>query len=149
MAGTLVGTRQWFQNPDSKVSAHYGVGKDGSIDKYVPTTSAAWHCGIVANPTAQIYKDNAPANPNDYMVGIEHEGQTGDVMPEAQYQATLWLHRRLSQAYNIPVDRYHIIGHCELDSRPSDQGGRAQCPGSGFPWDRLMADLTTIDDVVG
>jgi N-acetyl-anhydromuramyl-L-alanine amidase AmpD len=33
MAGTLAGTDSWFNNPTSKVSSHFGVGKNGEIYK--------------------------------------------------------------------------------------------------------------------
>ncbi len=141
MAGTFLGTREWFVKGSAEagrpVSAHYGVSKEGRIDKYVYTTRVAWHCGIVNNPTAQIYFEQGEVNPNAYMLGIEHEGFPEDGLTEEQYQATLWLHKRLVITYGIRVGRDRIIGHRELDAV-----NRANCPGLKFPWDRLMGDLT-------
>ena len=31
MQGTLAGTDSWFRNPNAQVSAHFGVGKTGTI----------------------------------------------------------------------------------------------------------------------
>ncbi len=143
MDGTLTGTDQWFtkgsRSAGDPVSAHYGVGKSGEIHKYVITTKAAWHAGRVLNPTAKLYDYFSHANPNLYTIGIEHEGRPGDEMPEEQYQATLWLQRALIQAWGIPVDRTHILGHYEFDSV-----NRKNCPGPSFPWQRLMSDLGGI-----
>jgi N-acetyl-anhydromuramyl-L-alanine amidase AmpD len=38
-------TIRWFQNPKSKVSAHFVVGRDGSITQMVECNRAAWHAG--------------------------------------------------------------------------------------------------------
>ena len=37
MQGSLTGTDHWFQNPNAQVSAHFGIGKDGSVHQYVDT----------------------------------------------------------------------------------------------------------------
>ena len=135
MAGTLSGTDAWFQNPASQVSAHYGVGRSGEIHKYVRDEDTAWHAGEVVQPTAPLRAQYPTLNLNLITVGIEHEGESGDHLTDAQYAATLWLHRTVIAAYGIPVDRTHIILHHEIDA---NHGG---CPGPGFPIDRLMADL--------
>jgi N-acetyl-anhydromuramyl-L-alanine amidase AmpD len=140
MEGTLPGTDQWFQTGSQAagdpVSAHYGVGRNGEIHKYVLTTKAAWHAGRVNSPTAALYDKMGKINPNLYTVGIEHEGHWKDGLTEAQYQATLWLQRQIIKAWGIPVDREHILGHYEFDSI-----NRARCPGPHFPFERLLKDL--------
>jgi N-acetylmuramoyl-L-alanine amidase len=40
------GTIEWFQNPTSKVSAHYVVGQDGSVTQMVSEDDTAWHNGM-------------------------------------------------------------------------------------------------------
>jgi N-acetyl-anhydromuramyl-L-alanine amidase AmpD len=141
MQGTMGSTRGWFNNPASQVSSTFGVGKDGSIEQYVALTDAAWANGIAENIDVSIpWLANAisnKVNENNLTVSIEHEGNTGDVMPEAQYQATLALHRWLISQYNIQVDRKHILGHYQISGHI-----KANCPGTGFPWSRLMADLS-------
>ena len=136
MDGTLVGTDAWFQDPASQVSAHYGVGKDGQIHKYVAILDEAYHAGVVSNPTAQMVLDRPGVNPNLYTVGIEHEGMSGDELTDEQYRATLWLHGVLCRAMpSITVDEYHVVRHSTIN----DQHGG--CPGPGFPLVRLLADL--------
>lgn len=141
MSGTLAGTDAWFANPASQVSSHFGVGKNGEIHQYVDLGNPAWANGSVNKPDWPLLI--AGVNPNYYTVSIEHEGQSGDVMPEAQYQATLALHRWLIKTLGIPVTRDNIIGHYRIDSV-----NKANCPGSGFPWERLFRDLEGGSDVL-
>jgi hypothetical protein len=75
-------------------------------------------------------------NPNLLTVSIEHEGYSGQAMPEKQFQSTLKLHKFLIAQFNIPIDREHITGHYQYDDV-----NRHNCPGSGFPWGRLMVEL--------
>ncbi|TGE35857.1 N-acetylmuramoyl-L-alanine amidase [Desulfosporosinus fructosivorans] len=142
MAGTLIGTDSWFSNPSSGVSSHFGVGKNGDIHQYVDLRYPAWANGVANKPDWSLLKSGV--NPNHYTVSIEHEGESGDVMPEKQYQATLALHRWLIETLGIPVTRDNIIGHYRIDSV-----NKSNCPGAGFPWDRLSKDLKGEDDVLG
>jgi len=128
----------WFTSSNNKESsAHYLVCKDGSIYQFVDESMKAWHAGIVQNPSSRlVLQDMKGVNPNAFSIGVEHEGQSGDQFTEVQYQSTLWLHTQIIAKYGIIIDREHIIGHYQVDSVD-----RAYCPGSGFPWDRLMVDL--------
>lgn len=132
-AGLMPGCLSWLQNPNAQASAHYLVTRDGRILQLVKDEDTAWHAGAVNKPSWKLYDGT---NPNRYTIGIEHEGFSHESLTEAQYQATLWLHRQLIQKYNIPVDSDHIIGHYQIDSVR-----KANCPGPKFPWDRLFADL--------
>lgn len=118
------------------LSAHYVVLYDGTIYQYVDPDDVAYHCGVVYKPDRTLPWFDWGVNPNLVTIGIEHEGFTGDPMPEPQYQATMELHCYLVDCYQIPIDRDHITGHFRLDSV-----NRAHCPGDGFPWERLYADL--------
>ncbi|HEX2172598.1 MAG TPA: N-acetylmuramoyl-L-alanine amidase [Dehalococcoidia bacterium] len=140
MEGTLAACDSWFNNRESQVSAHFGIGQNGEIHQYVRTVDTAWANGRCNQPDLSVewLADcvRRQVNANSLTISIEHEGKTGDRMSEAQYQATLALHRYLIAEYGIPVDRMHIIGHNRIDSI-----NRSRCPGAGFPWDRLLADL--------
>ncbi len=133
-AGLMPGTLSWMRNPAAKASAHYLVTKAGQIYQLVKDQDTAWHAGIVNKPSWPLYDGT---NPNRYTIGIEHECVSGGELTEAQYQATLCLHKQLVQKYGIPATIDHIIGHNRIDSvnRPND-------PGPLFPWQRLFADLT-------
>lgn len=140
MSGTLVGTDSWFRNSTSEVSAHFGVGKNGEIHQYVDINNVAWGNGVVNKPSWPLLLSNV--NPNYYTVSIEHEGQSGDQFTEAEYQATLALHRWLIDSFGLDVNENTIIGHYRIDSVT-----KADCPGSGFPWQRLFTDLKGGSDV--
>src|SRR5262245_7328354 len=44
--GSQAGTVKYFQDPASKVSAHYVLGRDGKLVQMVPLDQAAWHAGV-------------------------------------------------------------------------------------------------------
>lgn len=132
-AGNYPGCLTWMRNSAAQASAHYLVTRAGEIYQMVRDEDAAWHAGAVNRPTWPLYDGT---NPNKCTIGIEHEGFDGS-LTEAQYQATLWLHKQLVAKHGIPVDRDHIIGHYRIDSV-----NRPNCPGPGFPWNRLFQDLT-------
>ena len=138
-AGLMPGTLSWLQNPAAKASAHYLVTKAGQIYQLVADDKAAWHAGIVAKANWPLYDGS---NPNYYTLGIEHESLAGEALTEAQYQATLWLHRQLVAKHNIPIDTDHIIGHYRLDSI-----NRKNDPGPAFPWSRLLDNLKGDEDL--
>jgi N-acetylmuramoyl-L-alanine amidase len=129
MEGTLAGTDSWFRSPQSKVSAHYGVGKDGSVHQYVAETDAAWHAGRVHGATWQGRR--AGVNPNLYTIGIEHEGKGDTEWPDAMYRASAALIRDIAHRWSIPIDRAHIIGHREIYARKT-------CPGEKVDLDKLI-----------
>jgi len=132
-SGTADSALSWFQDPTSKVSAHYLVTRSGRIIQLVKEGNAAYHAGNVNKPDWALYDG---FNPNKYTLGIEHEGDSGEPLTEEQYQATLFLHKELTQKYSIPIDTDHIIGHYRIDSV-----NRPDCPGPAFPWARLLNDL--------
>lgn len=120
MEGTLKGTDSWFKKSTSQVSSHFGIGKDGEIHQYVDTDKAAWHCGIVNNPTwVGMKKDNGGRfiNPNLHTIGIEHEGYSNTVWSLKMKQASAELILKLCQEHEIPMDRQHIIGHYEINAK--------------------------------
>lgn len=132
-AGNYPGCLTWMRNPQARASGHYLVTRKGRVFRLVEDKNAAWHAGFLNKPK---WKLNDSTNPNYRTIGIEHEALSGQGLTEEQYQATLELHRILVKQYNIPIDRDHILGHCDIDSVT-----RVNDPGNAFPWDRLYADL--------
>jgi len=138
-AGTFPGCLSWMRNPQAKASAHYLVTRQGKIYQMVRDEDTSWHAGMVNKPNWSLYDGS---NPNRSTIGIEHENLSGGLLTDAQYKATLWLHRQLIGKYNIPVDADHIIGHYRVDSV-----NRPNCPGPKFPWERLLKDLKGSEEV--
>lgn len=121
--GSLAGMRSWFKNPASQVSAHFGIGKNGELEQYVPLEAAAWHAGILnlpdtSNPLIARWKEQG-INPNRCHIGIELL-LGGPAEPLVNYPAMeqtletllLWLR----DVTGIPLDRTHVIGHYQLDA---------------------------------
>lgn len=134
MEGSLAGTDSWFANPQSKVSAHYGIGKSGAVHRYVQEKDIAWHAGRVSTPSwRQIRKGNGGLyiNPNYYTVGIEHEGNVNSEWPEPMYKASSEMIREISLRWQIPLDRDHIVGHHEIYAVKT-------CPGTKVDLNRLI-----------
>jgi N-acetyl-anhydromuramyl-L-alanine amidase AmpD len=93
----------WFQNPYSRVSAHYVVrSSDGLIAKTVLRKNIAWQAGNWSY--------------NQTSIGIEHEGYVSDPkwFTEAMYDSSAKLSAYICKRYGIPVDRAHILGHNEV-----------------------------------
>lgn len=114
-------------DPKSRVSAHYLVGRDGSIFQLVHEEDVAWHAG-------QSFWQGRP-NVNDFSVGLELVNRNDGVDPysEAQLAATAQLVKAICAENGImPHD---VIGHCDIAP------GRKTDPGTAFPWIDFRARL--------
>jgi N-acetyl-anhydromuramyl-L-alanine amidase AmpD len=119
--GSWSGAINWFQNPNSKVSAHYVVrSSDGFIGKTVLRKNIAWHAGNWGY--------------NQTSIGIEHEGFVSDPkwFTEAMYDSSAKLSAYVCRAYGIPIGRGHIIGHNEVPYSTHT------CPGPYWDWNKYM-----------
>lgn len=91
---TLRNTRPDIQGAGAlNVSAHYLIGRDGSIAQLLPDTVMARHV-IGLNHTA---------------IGIENVGSNEKRLTNAQLNANAWLIRRLAKRHDITF----LIGHFE------------------------------------
>jgi N-acetyl-anhydromuramyl-L-alanine amidase AmpD len=124
---TLEKTTEVFQrgepaNPNP-VSAHYTIGRDGSIVQNVSTFARAWHAGGGVDAAGR-------TNPNNYTIGIElvnlNDGK--DPYPAAQIQALRGI--IYSMCKRFPIKQ--IVSHEYIAQPP----GRKNDP-KAFPWDRL------------
>jgi N-acetyl-anhydromuramyl-L-alanine amidase AmpD len=134
MDGTLSGTDSWFKNCQSKVSAHYGIGKNGEVHQYVQETDSAWHAGRVNAPMWSLIKPTGTGlyiSPNFYTIGIEHEGNGQSEWTEAMYNSSSELIADICKRWNISIDRLHIIGHHEIYSLKI-------CPGLKVDLEKLV-----------
>lgn len=140
--GTYNGTITWERNSSSQVSSHFVLGKNGEVAQLVPLDMAAWTQGGIRNPTHPYVKSHPSVNPNQYCVSIECEGfwkETKGKLTDAQFNSAVELTKHIvsevKKLYNIdiPVDREHMIGHCEINTVT-----RSHCPGELFPFDELI-----------
>lgn len=134
MQGTLAGTNSWFRNPAAQVSAHFGIGKDGTVIQWVDTADVAWHAMAA----------------NHMSIGVEHEGDTGELLTVAQLEADAKLLAWATQHHPIrlklarePVGdsglAYHALG-------AASWGGHLQCPGEPII-SQLPHILATAKDI--
>ena len=127
MMGTLAGTDSWFHDPAAQVSAHFGVGKDGTCYQWVDTATVAW----------------AEASYNGEAISIEHEGISGDSLTPAQIAADVqlvqWIGLPLVMAPSPSGTGW--IGHGELGAAG---GNHPDCPGSPIlaQWPAVLALAT-------
>lgn len=162
---TAAGAISWFQNPRSKVSAHFVVDRDGTVTQMVECDVKAWHAGRSS------YRGTP--NVNDFSIGIEivnpgllyprdgrvwhyafkqswalgevqhidskPHGGVGFWLPytPAQLKAVEQLVRALAIAYPSIVD---VVGHYEISPR------RKVDPGPHFDLDRLRKILADREE---
>ena len=120
---TLKATTEAFVRESSQVSAHYTIGKDGSIVQNVSTFRRAWHAGVSVD-------DGGRSNLNHFSIGIElvnlNDGK--DPYPVAQTTALRYLILSLKRRFPL----LYVTSHARV-ARPV---GRKSDP-LRFPWDRL------------
>lgn len=111
----------FFASPSTRAAAHYGVGRDGRIMRYVRDEHAAFH---VATPGW-----------NDVSVGIEllNDNTGAQPFPEPQLAAATELVRHLAASYDIPLEA--VVRH--RDVQPADRSD----PAANFPWTEWKAGL--------
>lgn len=150
--GAYAGAVAWHCNPTSEVSSHYIVSRNGDVTQIVPLERMAWCNGTTTNGD---YRDskystnsivrNRRINANNYTVSIECEGyyaQTKGALTDIQLKTLAELIQHIQSEIkriygtDIPIDRQHIIGHCDINPKT-----RPCCPGELFPWDKLIAML--------
>jgi len=119
---------QWFQHPNSRVSAHYLIDEDGSLYQFVDEDKRAWHAG-------QSFWQGV-TDINSCSIGIElaNPGHSHgyQVFPDAQIQAFLQLAQDIQTRWAIPAAR--ILAHSDI--APT----RKQDPGHLFPWKTLAKE---------
>ncbi|HZZ95128.1 MAG TPA: N-acetylmuramoyl-L-alanine amidase [Usitatibacter sp.] len=108
-------------NPARMVSAHYLVGRDGTIYQLVDERYRAWHAG------ASSWGSDEDLNSSS--IGIEMDNNGAEPYPPAQVEALLALLADLESRYDIP--RENFLGHGDIAP------GRKVDPGVLFPWRQL------------
>jgi AmpD protein len=106
-----------------RVSAHFFLRRDGSLQQFVSCDERAWHAGA----SSWRGRDNC----NDFSIGIELEGLEGERFEWAQYERLATLLRVLQMRYG----RVDVAGHEHVAP------GRKGDPGAGFDWQALMGRL--------
>ncbi len=127
--GGLASPMEWLRLPESKVSAHYLLDKNGDIYCLVPEKDIAWHAG------ESFW--NGQAHVNKFSVGIELVNPNDGVFPypEEQIQALVSLVVPICKEHRIAAK--DVIGHCDIAL------GRKTDP-AGFDWEDFRARLARL-----
>lgn len=105
---------QWHLNQGwAGIGYHFVVRKDGTIERGRPVEAIGSHA----------YGFNA------HSIGIHLSGDFEKTLPTmAQIEMTSMLTANLCADYCIPIDKWHVIGHCDLMA--------TDCPGK-FLYEKL------------
>ena len=121
---SLEKTTEVFQRTkENPVSAHFTIGKDGSIVQNVSTFQRAWHAGVSKDASGR-------QSVNHYSIGIElvNKDDGKDGYPEAQLQALCGIIAEMRRRFPIK----QLVSHEFIAIPP----GRKIDP-ANFPWERL------------
>lgn len=110
----ITAVANWFNNPDSQVSAHYGISTGGKIWQFVDLGDTAWANGI-KKPD---HRWKWSGNPNPRTVSIETEGGPDDPVTPQMYASVLYTCKRILLAYPSIT---HLYAHSAI--------ANTQCPG--------------------
>jgi N-acetyl-anhydromuramyl-L-alanine amidase AmpD len=136
--GSLAQIRARYADPQSSLSAHYAVGRDGSVEQYVSEDNSAFHAGIVANPSWPRLEPGV--NPNLYTIAIDHESPAAIAWPDAQLAASAALIADVANRWSIEVGADTIVPHSAIRAS-------SQCPGPGFPLQAIL-DIAEANPLV-
>lgn len=158
--GNYNGAVSWLCNTQSQVSAHFVVSRKGEITQLVNLKDTAWANGTSLSSSDKRFYGNSnllavrerKTNANSYTISIETEGFSGSTkgsLTEAQNNAIIelikYIRNEIKSIYgiDIPVDRQHIVGHCDITpiTKPS-------CPGVEFPFDNIIKQLKGDTEMV-
>jgi N-acetylmuramoyl-L-alanine amidase len=110
-------------NPIRGVSAHYLIGRDGTIVQLVDERARAWHAGES--------KWGADTDINSASLGLELDNNGREPFSDAQIASLLRLLTDIRERYHIPAANF--LGHADVaPSRKVD-------PSRYFPW-KMLAD---------
>lgn len=127
--------------PDNQVSAHFVIGRDGTIAQLVKIDDTAWHA----------------KGANGYSVGIEHCARSpkelsntdkGLPVTNEQYLASANLVRWLCKYFDLEINRTTIQGHCELrDGNGNILSTHRDCPNRIWDWDYYMSLINGQNEI--
>lgn len=123
------GTISWIQSPDSKVSYHYLIGRDGKVYQFVDDLEKAWHAGVSSFEGRPFC--------NNYSLGVAFANdQKGEAFTDEQIDTGVELVADLCRTYDIPLKR--ITTHAAVSP------GRKHDPGNKFPLGAFLARVGAI-----
>lgn len=140
--GAYSGCWGWLANTRAKASAHYVVNTNGSeITQLVRESESAWHVSadyLCSRNDDQLCGLNGQGT-NRVSVGIEHAGfATQSSWPAGQIDASARLVCNITTDWGIARDRFHIVGHGQL------QPWNRTDPGRNWPWTEYLQKVNSV-----
>lgn len=114
-------TLKTFTLPQTQVSAHYVIGKDGKVYQMLNDYLRAWHGGAS--------KWGNATDINSSSIGIELDNNGFEAFAETQISSLIRVLATLKKDYSIPTANF--IGHSDIAP------GRKVDPNANFPWKKL------------
>lgn len=144
MAGSLRGTDAWFQtsragrNGSPSSSAHYGIGQNGEIHRYVAESNAAFHAGALGTiAMQQRFPWIVPGLPLNWQtIGIEHEGKGDEPWSNLMVAVSAALIADIARRYKIEILPATVLRHSDVRA--------TACPGPVCPMDRLTRNARAL-----
>lgn len=121
--GSTQQTLRTFTLPRTQVSAHYVIGRDGTVYHMLNDLLRAHHAGVS--------KWGNATDINSSSIGIELDNNGAEPFSDLQINSLLQLLGRLKRAYNIPAASF--VGHADVAP------GRKVDPNRYFPWQQLAS----------
>lgn len=119
------GTLSWLQDPRSRVSYHYLIGRDGRVYRCVPEKAKAWHAG---RSTWQGREIGGSLNPISIGLAMTNDGT--QPYSADQYNSAAHLLADIMTRHRIPPS--DVRGHNEVSP------GRKIDPYNVFDWRMLL-----------
>lgn len=112
-------------DPESKVSAHYLITRDGTVVRLVDEARRAWHAG------RSFWRGHTDVNSASIGIELDNPGHSWGYEPfaRAQMEALLPLLASIVRRHDIP--RANVVGHSDVAPARKDD------PGELFDWDML------------
>lgn len=135
--GSYSGCWSWLTNSRSGVSAHYVVNNDGTeVSQLVSESRKAWHIGATydSNLNSGTASYLSGSSSNNFTIGIEHAGYASQsTWSSGLIDRSSELVCDIAADWDIPIDRYHVVGHGQL------QPYNRVDPGSNWPWSTYLS----------
>jgi len=119
--GSALGALKTLTDPETQVSAHYLIGRDGTLYYLVDELARAWHSG-------DGYWSGV-TDINSVSIGIELDNNGSEAFTPPLINTLLKLLGDLKARYKIPTANF--IGHADITP------GRKVDPSRYFPWNLL------------
>ena len=142
--GAYAGCWGWLAQAKSGVSAHYVVKEDGSeVTQLVKEKDKAWHIAAKYKKSLNggMFSEVEGSSGNNFTVGIEHAGFGNQKAWNANLiDQSAKLVCDITRRHDIPRDKYHVVGHGQL------QPYNRTDPGPNWPWATYFTKIIAACD---